>query len=817
MPVTPTYPGVYIEEVPSGVRTITNVPTSIAAFLGRTSKGRVNKAERILNLSDYERKFGEPFAKSDLAASVRRFFDNGGTDCYVVRLAKNAVRASVTLKSLGGQEVLNVAAKAEGCWANTVRVEIDYGTPTPDETFNMRVIEEKNGKPYLRESFTNLSMDSHSARYAPAFVTQSSQLVDVTLSSTLSDPANPTSTYNTQTFDGFSFGRRPLASSSDPSLLPGLLKTKLSGLIGAGQAAFQISVNDSPHVTVDLAATPAIPGTSLTAIGNNIADKIKKALDQLGPSPKVTCSFTDVANAGLMLRIDLADTDKSKNVSVRVKRASSQDISVALMLGVDQGGIEHVRWTNFRPAPTASILRLGDPTVAGSVDSMNMIAGLLQSAVDKIKIDDKEVGLSGEYSLATTAGAEAWHNNAAGESSATGDNDGVREKLRIIARAINDNAEIKKTHKAEVWGYHLAIIATNGTINSLPTVVTDGPAPATKLLFGQAMIPNVRQYTLGTGGTGAFSANGADGTDGNAPGYAEYIGSQSEQKGFYALDSVDLFNLMILPEDEEVSEQTMLSLWGPASTYCASRRAFLIVDSPKSWTSGDGRPGVVGETDKINDLRSSIVKDYSAVFYPRLRWSDMGLTKTVASGGAVAGLMARTDATRGVWKASAGIEAGFRNVLGVDVKLTDAENGVLNKKGVNCIRVFPNGIVNWGARTLDGDDDFGSEYKYIPIRRLALMIEESLYRGTRWVVFEGNDEPLWAKIRLNVGAYMMSLFRQGAFQGTNPKDAFFVKCDGETTPQDDINKGIVNIRVGFAPLKPAEFVIITIQQMTGKL
>jgi phage tail sheath protein FI len=145
------------------------------------------------------------------------------------------------------------------------------------------------------------------------------------------------------------------------------------------------------------------------------------------------------------------------------------------------------------------------------------------------------------------------------------------------------------------------------------------------------------------------------------------------------------------------------------------------------------------------------------------------------------------------------------------------ENGVLNKKGVNCLRVFPTGLVNWGGRTLDGDDDIGSEWKYIPIRRLALMIEESLFRGTKWVVFEPNDEPLWAKIRLNVNAYMMSLFRQGAFQGSAPKDAFFVRCDASTTTQNDRNLGIVNIQVGFAPLKPAEFVVITIQQIAGDL
>ena len=179
--------------------------------------------------------------------------------------------------------------------------------------------------------------------------------------------------------------------------------------------------------------------------------------------------------------------------------------------------------------------------------------------------------------------------------------------------------------------------------------------------------------------------------------------------------------------------------------------------------------------------------------------------------------MARTDANRGVWKAPAGIDAGVRGITGLNVELTDAENGVLNKKGVNCLRALPNGIVNWGARTLDGDDDFGSEWKYIPVRRFALFLEESLYRGTRWAVFEPNDEPLWANIRLNINAFLFSLFRQQAFQGTSPQEAYYVRCDKTTTTQDDRNKGIVNIEVGFAPLKPAEFVIIKIQQMAGEL
>jgi len=150
--------------------------------------------------------------------------------------------------------------------------------------------------------------------------------------------------------------------------------------------------------------------------------------------------------------------------------------------------------------------------------------------------------------------------------------------------------------------------------------------------------------------------------------------------------------------------------------------------------------------------------------------------------------------------------------------MSDLENGRLNPLGVNCLRSFPViGPVAWGARTMRGADVLTDQWKYLPVRRLALFIEESLYRGTQWIVFEPNDEPLWSSIRLNVGAFMNSLFRQGAFQGRTPRDAYLVKCDAQNNPQNDIDRGIVNILVGFAPLKPAEFVIIHIQQLAGQI
>jgi phage tail sheath protein FI len=250
-------------------------------------------------------------------------------------------------------------------------------------------------------------------------------------------------------------------------------------------------------------------------------------------------------------------------------------------------------------------------------------------------------------------------------------------------------------------------------------------------------------------------------------------------------------------------------------TYCKTKRAVLIADcDPDATLTGlqnGPDPALLGSD-----------SNYGAIYFPWVNVGDPlknGRIRPFPPSGFVAGIYARTDAERGVWKAPAGIDASLNGgVTGVKTGLTDPENGRLNPHAINCIRQFREyGTVVWGARTLQGDDDIGSEWKYIPVRRTALFIEESLYRGLKWVVFEPNDEPLWSQIRLNVGAFMHELFRQHAFQGAMPKDAYFVKCDGETTTQNDINRGIVNVLVGFAPLKPAEFVIITIQQIAGAI
>jgi phage tail sheath protein FI len=276
----------------------------------------------------------------------------------------------------------------------------------------------------------------------------------------------------------------------------------------------------------------------------------------------------------------------------------------------------------------------------------------------------------------------------------------------------------------------------------------------------------------------------------------------------YALEEVDLFNILCLPG---ITDTGVLM---DAAAYCEERRAFFVIDSP---------PTAVDPQQMVATVSGTALpkSDHAAVYYPWIYIADPlknGKLRLSAPCGTVAGLYARTDGDRGVWKAPAGTEASLIGVQALNYQLNDRENGSLNPLGVNCLRSFPvYGAVSWGARTLRGADQMTSEYKYVPVRRLALFLEESLYRGTQWVVFEPNDEPLWAQIRLNLGAFMNSLFRQGAFQGKTPREAYLVKCDRETTTQDDINRGVVNILVAFAPLKPAEFVVIRIQQLAGQI
>ena len=369
----------------------------------------------------------------------------------------------------------------------------------------------------------------------------------------------------------------------------------------------------------------------------------------------------------------------------------------------------------------------------------------------------------------------------------------------------------------------------SGMREAFLNVSMDATSPrfVTTVLAQQSQL--VRVATLGAArpaSVATIHANPASGDDGGDLVDADVLGVDGDPAtGIYTLRKTDIFNLLCIPPltGGATGTDVLVSTWAAASTLCKDRRAMLVVDAPVGWTvtaAIDTNPADTG----IGAF-SALDRNHAAIYFPRLLAADLlqeSKLESFAPSGAVAGVISRTDGARGVWKAPAGIDTNLVGVLGLSIAgnpgtLNDSDIGKLNPLGINSLRGLPTiGNVVWGARTLEGADVLASQWKYIPVRRLALYIEESLFRGTQWVVFEPNDEPLWAQIRLNVGAFMQTLFLEGAFQGSSPKDAYFVKCSSETTTQTDIDNGIVNILIGFAPLKPAEFVVIQIQQITAQ-
>lgn len=382
------------------------------------------------------------------------------------------------------------------------------------------------------------------------------------------------------------------------------------------------------------------------------------------------------------------------------------------------------------------------------------------------------------------------------------------------------------TSPAAFTGFTCAVV--NGGTATEHLLLTSGNTSATSSVKVQNASLNNAAVSLKLGeGNGGYSENGlarrrpanADaiqigdaavaapvlavtpGTDGIAE-----LTELSYSAGFALLNNKTDFSLLAVPG---VGTTTMVD---EGMAYCQNRTLQDVF--------------YIGEMDQDDDTPSeaesfrnalTTPNSYGAVYFPWITALDpTGVSAEpvrLPPSGYIAGLFARTDGRRGVWKAPAGTEATINGATGLTINLTDTEQGILNRINVNCLRRFTaSGIVSWGARTISSDP----EYKYVPVRRMAIMLRVSIYNGIQWAVFEPNDEGLWSQLRLNITSFMMTLFRQGAFQGATPSQAFFVKCDGETTTQADIDLGIVNVLVGFAPLKPAEFVVVKISQKAGQ-
>lgn len=763
-----SYPGVYIEEVPSGVRSIAGVATSVAAFVGYTARGPIDRPVRIFSFADFERQFGGLSLDSDLSYAVSQFFLNGGSTAWIVRVASGAAAATIDLQNQvdgGGDVVLTASASAAGNWGNNLRITVDYDTSNPGSLFNLNVAEvvDRNGRlqAVRSESHRNLSMNSLASNYALNIVNSASSLIRLARPGGLAFPANGTAVSGV------------LADANLAGLSNDVRRLSVA-LDGGRPREFDVMGENDPLV----GAFPA-----------NLADlaaRIQAAVRALDAGSAAFADFTCVAAASGRLMAtsgtDAADVERS---SVSFAAAGQRNAVGILRLGTANGGREAAAAAAIRPAQTGTAwVRRDPPDVLATLDTPGTAS----------------IDLMDGANVIVTQPVTIW-NDVPSRPATLAD---LRARLQT---AINGVAR-REFSGASVALVDERIVATPGGDNpGLRFAFTDGPDLALPFDLITGSEANIAAYQLGVGPSVAAQSGALPGSDGTPPGPIELQGSRADKSGMFALEDADLFNILMFPNQPDPALQSA------AIVYAEERRAFVILDLPSAVDTP-------AEAEGWLTANGGLRHKNAAAYFPRAQFADPlqnNRTRSFANSGAIAGLYARTDATRGVWKAPAGTDAVVRGVRALDYVLTDGENGVLNPLGLNALRQFPAfGPIAWGARTLVGSDALASEWKYVPVRRLALFLEESLYRGTQWVVFEPNDEPLWAQIRLNVGAFMNNLFRQGAFQGSTPRDAYLVKCDSSTTTQDDINLGIVNIEVGFAPLKPAEFVIIKLQQLAGQ-
>ncbi|RZN35499.1 MAG: phage tail sheath family protein [Methanophagales archaeon ANME-1-THS] len=379
-----------------------------------------------------------------------------------------------------------------------------------------------------------------------------------------------------------------------------------------------------------------------------------------------------------------------------------------------------------------------------------------------------------------------WKNNLPGDLSAPADPKETPKKVRtLLADAqvveVYDNLSTVPTSS----DYYLSKLGKPKGVSNLVQLTSSGeerPANNTDPLF-------------------TVLADGDDGTDLTR---SEFLGDPAaapgERIGLTAFTELDEISIVYCPDLHSLDESNRNQLIDDIVSHCENLKdRFAILDA-------------LANTADIPGLRPPKDSKYAAFYYPWIEVFDP-LTKgakKVPPGGFVAGIYARSDQERGVHKAPA--NEVVRGASDVEFKLTKGEQDILNPRGVNCIRAFPGrGIRVWGARTTSSD----TLWKYINVRRLFLYLEESIEEGTQWVVFEPNDEKLWARVKQTITQFLTRVWKDGALMGTTPEEAFFVKCDRTTMTQDDIDNGRLIVVIGVAPVKPAEFVIFRIAQWAG--
>lgn len=797
MPVQVTYPGVYIQELPSGRHTITGVATSITAFVGRALYGPVEEPITIFSFGDYQRFFGGLAYDFPMSYAVQDFFLNGGSQAVIVRLFEPKTTLSLDEWNTNAASAAQAVKKAADDSKNTtaqslvdaVKGEADNQTDEPGKTVAtslLKIASDAAGKSGATADDVKTPIDNaitNNTYETPPYPT-------ATLTLTAVAPIKAALTPIQAAIDAL-FGDDGNKEASD------LTVSKL--ITAATNAANSVSGSDNKKIAQQVAAE--VKGNSLKAaldaaiqalIGNDILTKI-------APYPKVqtalktilidpSSSANDSSPSGFQAALDsIFDTDGKKFNSTPPTVA---DVSKKL---------ENIDNQFIKDAATMAAAATNQ-TLKGLFDAVLAAIPVAAAAVP----DDQTLTLE-------AANPGTWGTKL----TATVNTQGITDKVA-------ENFASYGLNKNDLFNLTVQITYPNGTSDfeqftnvTIKTTTPPSPNRLDLVLNHESRLVRVEISKLPSiTPPGGATSQVAGGDNGKNLSVETYTGDQDQRTGIYALEKIELFNIMCIPPDQRIAGNDIdEQVYTKALSYCFERRAMLIVDPPTTWL-GEVKNGNISQLQPTQVGIEGPETINAAVYFPRVIKEDPMMKNqldTFSACGIIAGIYAATDVTRGVWKAPAGLDAGILGINSLELKLTDQQNGVLNPLGINCLRTFPIvGSVVWGDRTLRGADILDSDYKYVSVRRLTLYIEESLYQGTKWAVFEPNNENLWSALRLSVGSFMESLSRQGAFY------SYQVVCDKTTTTQRDIDLGIVNVLVQFAPVKPAEFVVIQIQQQAGQ-
>lgn len=774
------HPGVYIEEIPSGAKPIEGVATSVAAFVGVAHRGPAGEATLIGKYDDYVTQFGGVAGEDDaMGLAVQAFYLNGGGAAYICRLAGDGSAASSM--SVNGEAapgagttanpVLQISASSVGGWGDDVYVRVVK--PDPNALlFTLEVGHREDGEFVPDEVFADLSMVEGDADYVLNRVNGNSLLIEVSLG----DAANVGAVaeeYQGATLTG---GAIPTTATH---LSTGLASPLVLTLNINGKGAEQITV-DAASFAVPLA------GTAVDDDAASLAAEITGLVAAIGTDDayqNFVCTYSAGTN-----RFSMTSAEEGSAASVEV-----YDGPLASLMGLSADTTATL--TGAPVASGATVFSAGwvaDPTLTLTIDGLDPIAVTLPLTAADLAGSNASDGAT--IALALQNAVRSARPSLASCKDFTCEYTGAREFV------LSSGSSAVRVSGLSVADSDLAALLNLDSL-STPTLVLGRQREQ-----GSATVIPVQ--TLGT------LSQGVRLTGGSAP-----APTALDYSGFYSnvLRKVRDVSIMLLPGQPWPSSGPHAVIDATLAHCEAMGNRMLIIDPPAGLeleTAGD-----------VTQLGLP-TSTYTAIYYP---WVDVAnpfynvdtnpnasATLRIAPSAFAAGQWAKTDGRRGVWKAPAGVEAQLNGAAGLAYNVEALEQDQLNPLGVNCYRRLPGyGSVIWGSRTLATKAK--PEWRYVPVRRTAIFIEQSIYNGIQWAVFEPNDHPLWGSLRGNIGSFMNGLFRAGAFQGATAKDAYFVRCGlGDTMTQGDIDRGQVIVVVGFAPLKPAEFVIVRIQQKVGQ-